>query len=48
MSRTCNACHCDCHCDSEMHVPSNELDNGGTCTCDKCDCIGYKEETQYD
>ena len=22
-----------------MHLPSDELDTGGPCTCDKCECI---------
>ena len=23
----------------EMHVPKDDLDNGGPCVCDKCECM---------
>ena len=34
----CSKCNCDCHCESELHVPSDELDTGGPCGCDDCQC----------
>ena len=34
----CSKCNCDCHCESDMHIPSDELDSGGPCTCDDCEC----------
>ena len=34
----CSKCNCDCHCESDMHVPSDEMDAGGPCTCDDCEC----------
>ena len=34
----CSKCNCDCHCESAMHVPSDEMDTGGPCTCDHCEC----------
>ena len=34
----CSKCNCDCHCESVIHVPSDELDSGGPCTCDDCQC----------
>ncbi len=34
----CKNCHCDCHCDSAMHLPKDELDKGGACTCENCTC----------
>ena len=34
----CKNCHCDCHCDSIMHLPENDLDKGGACVCDNCEC----------
>ena len=34
----CSKCNCDCHCDSEMHVLTDDLDRGGPCTCDDCQC----------
>ena len=32
----CSKCNCDCHCDSELHTPNDELDTGGPCVCDEC------------
>ena len=34
--KQCSNCHCDCHCNTELHTPSNELDTGGPCVCDEC------------
>ena len=34
----CKNCQCDCHCDSAMHLPKHELDKGGACVCDNCEC----------
>ena len=34
----CSKCNCDCHCESEMHVLTDDLDRGGPCTCDDCQC----------
>ena len=34
----CKNCKCDCHCDSPMHLPKDELDKGGACVCDNCEC----------
>ena len=34
----CSKCNCDCHCESDIHLPSDELDSGGPCTCDDCQC----------
>ena len=34
----CSNCKCDCHCESELHTPSDELDSGGPCVCDDCKC----------
>ena len=36
--KTCIKCNCDCHCNEELHVPTDTLDTGGACTCDLCDC----------
>ena len=40
--KQCSNCHCDCHCNTELHTPSNELDTGGPCVCDDCKCKPYK------
>ena len=32
----CSKCNCDCHCESDLHLPSDELDTGGPCVCDEC------------
>ena len=34
----CKNCHCDRNCDSPMHLPPDELDKGGACVCDNCEC----------
>ncbi len=36
----CKNCQCDCHCNSAMHLPKDELDldKGGACVCDNCEC----------
>ena len=39
----CSKCHCDCHCGSELHTPSDELDTGGPCGCDECKCDARKD-----
>jgi len=32
----CTSCHCDCHCDEQLHISSDELDAGGPCVCEEC------------
>jgi len=39
----CSKCHCDCHCESELHLPKEELDTGGPCGCDECKCDNRKD-----
>ena len=39
----CSKCHCDCHCEDELHTPSDELDRGGPCGCDECSCNYSKD-----
>ena len=34
----CSKCNCDCHCESNLHTPNDELDSGGPCVCDECKC----------
>ena len=34
----CANCKCDCHCNEELHLPSDEFDKGGACGCDDCQC----------
>ena len=34
----CSKCNCDCHCESNLHTPNDELDSGGPCVCDDCQC----------
>ena len=34
----CTNCYCDCHCDSAMHLPEDNLDKGGACACENCKC----------
>ncbi len=41
---TCANCSCDCHCNEELHTPSDPLDTGGLCTCDKCECSEAEQE----
>ena len=36
----CSKCNCDCHCDSELHTPNDELDTGGPCVYQDCRCKG--------
>ena len=39
----CKDCHCNCHCDGELHV-----DDYGVCTCDDCKCKRvYKYKKDY-
>ena len=40
--KQCSNCHCDCHCDNELHLPKEELDTGGPCGCDECSCNASK------
>ena len=46
----CSKCNCDCHCDTELHTPGNELDTGGPCVCEACECdrVDIDAETKYD
>jgi len=34
----CSKCNCDCHCENNLHTPNDELDSGGPCVCDDCQC----------
>ena len=34
----CSKCNCDCHCETNLHTPNDELDSGGPCVCDDCRC----------
>ena len=34
----CANCKCNCHCNEELHTPSDELDTGGPCVCEDCKC----------
>ncbi len=39
----CKNCHCNCHCDEELHA-----DDYGVCTCDNCKCKRtYKKEKDH-
>ncbi len=39
----CKSCHCNCHCDGELHT-----DDYGVCTCDNCKCKRtYKKEKDH-
>jgi hypothetical protein len=40
----CKNCHCNCHCDSAIHLPKDELDKGGACVCDTCNCEKSKAQ----
>ena len=42
----CKNCQCDCHCDSPMHLPKNELDKGGACVCDNCECKNVENRAE--
>ena len=44
----CKNCKCDCHCDSAMHLPENELDKGGPCVCDNCECNSRAEDRSFE
>ena len=36
-------CHCNCHCDEELHA-----DDYGVCTCDDCKCKRtYKKQKDH-
>ena len=45
----CKNCHCDCHCNGDLHA-----DDYGVCTCDDCECKqksedrSYEDEVKYD
>ena len=47
----CSKCHCDCHCNEELH--GHHYD-GDLCACDNCECkqraedLSYEDETKYD
>ena len=44
----CKNCQCDCHCNSEMHLPKDELDKGVACVCDNCECKRtYEKEKDH-
>ena len=46
----CKNCQCDCHCDSGMHLPEDNLDKGGACVCDNCKCDSkrtYKNHKEW-
>jgi len=42
----CKNCNCDCHCDSAIHLPKDELDKGGACTCENCECKNGQEKAE--
>lgn len=44
MSNKCTQCNCDCHCNKELHVPTDTLDTGGACVCDDCKCVDASKE----
>ena len=47
----CKNCQCDCHCNSEMQLPKDELDKGGACVCDNCECkkgVDRAEDSTYE
>ena len=47
----CKNCHCDCHCNSAMHLPEDSLDKGGACVCDNCECkkgVDRAEDSTYE
>ena len=37
----CENCHCDCHCDEELHAHHYD---GDLCTCSECLCKEVKDE----
>jgi hypothetical protein len=41
----CKNCNCPCHCNDGLHVPDHDLDGGGLCSCDNCDCIKSVDKT---
>jgi len=56
VKKLCKNCHCNCHCDNNLHA-----DEYGICTCDNCACkrtyikqkdhaqdISYENEVVYD
>ena len=49
----CKNCNCECHCKDILHTPSHQLDGGGLCICDNCDCVKsvdktFENESRYD
>tara|TARA_Y100001963_G_C6683808_1_gene401181 strand:+ start:822 stop:968 length:147 start_codon:yes stop_codon:yes gene_type:complete len=36
----CKSCHCECHCEEELH--SHHFD-GDLCTCEECKCEKPRE-----
>ena len=42
----CKNCHCNCHCDNEMHLPEDSLDKGGACICDNCECKKAQDKAE--
>ena len=41
----CKNCNCPCHCNDGLHVPDHDLDGGGLCSCDNCDCVKSVDKT---
>ena len=39
----CKDCHCDCHCNEELH--SHHYD-GDLCTCENCECKSGKDKAE--
>ena len=37
----CKNCHCDCHCNGELHA-----DVYGTCACENCECKKSKDKAE--
>ena len=43
--KTCDKCHCDCHCGEPLH--SNHYDKD-LCTCDTCTCKNRAEDASFE
>ncbi len=48
MGSKCKNCQCDCHCNNELHVPNENLDNGDLCVCDDCACKSSSEDKTFE
>ena len=43
--KTCDKCHCNCHCGEPLH--SHNFD-GDLCTCDTCNCKNRAEDLSFE